>query len=429
MSFSSYDTFKIEKNNSFKNLDIYSLTNLYLPLVGVDGFSLYFLFFELQENQEYPFGKLMDHLNFSNSKFLEQAISKLEGIGLLKTYFHKQNGYLFTIQSPLTFEGFMSNQILVKFLESKIGNTEIKKMIKESQDKKGYKDITKSFDEVFERTSVSIKSSLPECFKEIAKDSIYIKNEKFDYTYFKLQFDSKLVRKEFLDIKEFEEEILKISYHYNLNEEEMYDAVMRTIQIDKDLKIEDIKKHALKIYEAKGNKPIKFKTKEAVSLNESELDDETARFIDLAEKMSCEELLYTISGIKPSVSELKLFDELSRNTGFTQGIINIMILYVTKEKNGEIPSYNYFEKIANTWKRAKVKTSKDALDLINKKKEDPKGTKVIKGYKNVKEAPEWYQDYENKIKEASNVTVSEEEQAKALEEVLASGLFNEVKED
>ena len=429
MSFSSYDTFKIEKNNNLKNIDVYSLTNLYLPLIGVEGFSLYFLLFELKENQEYQFGKLMDHLNFSNSKFLEQALAKLEGIGLIKTYYHKQNGHLFLVQSPLTFDGFMSNQILLKFLESQIGITEVKKLLKDGKDFKGYKDVTKSFDEVYERTDVVIKSALPDYFKEMAKDNIYIKNEKFDYTYFKLQFDTNLVRKEFLDIKEFEEEILKISYHYNLNEEEMYDAVMRTIQIDKDLKIGDIKKHALKIYEAKGNKPIKFKTKEVVLLAESELDDETARFLDLAEKMSCEELLYTISGIKPSLSELKLFDELTRNTGFSQGIINVMILYVTKEKNGEIPSYNYFEKIANTWKRAKVKTAKDALDLINKKKEDSKEPKVTKKHKNIKETPDWYQDYENKIKEASITSVSEEDQAKALEEVLASGLFDEKKED
>lgn len=430
MSFSSYDTFKIEKKYNLSGEDIYSLTNLYMPLIGVDSFSLYLLISELKEDEEYQISKLLDSLNFSNCKLLEQTVSKLEGIGLLRTYHHKQNGYLFKMNSPLSVEAFKYNHILYKFLESQIGLTECKKIFKDDVSLKGYKDLTKSFDEVYERSDVSIKNVLPEYFKELNKNSIYIKNEKFDYTFFKLKFDTNLIKKEFLDIKKFEEEILKISYHYNLNEEEMYDSVMRSIQTDRDLKIESIKKNALEIYRAKNGRPIKFQTKEFVSLRDSELDDETARFIVLAEKMSCEQLLYSISFMKPSLSELKMFDELKRNTGFSQGVINVMILYVVKEKNGEIPSYNYFEKIANTWKRAKVKTAKDALDILfYKKNEDPKKETISKKYKRVKEAPEWYQDYENKIKEASNVTVSEEEQAKALEEVLASGLFSEVKED
>ena len=48
-----------------------------------------------------------------------------------------------------------------------------------------------------------------------------------------------------------------------------------------------------------------------------------------------------------------------------------------------------------------------------------------------KDVPDWYQEYEDKIKESSNIVVSEEEKAKALEEVLASNLFecSKVKEE
>ena len=126
-------------------------------------------------------------------------------------------------------------------------------------------------------------------------------------------------------------------------------------------------------------------------------------------------------------AELKLFDDLMKATGFSQGVINVMVLYVTNEKNGEIPSYNYFEKIANTWKRAKVKTAKDALDVINKKPEEKKTTKYSKKAK-VKEVPDWYKDYEKTISEASNKNVSEDEKSKALEEAIASGLFSSHKE-
>lgn len=427
MGFSGYDIFKVEKDFTIGGGETNSMTKLYMPIIGVDGFSLYFLLTTLKKQEEYQISKLMDNLGFSNPLFLEEAINKLEAIGLIKTYYNKENGYLFVINEPLSIKSFLNNHILYDFLKSKIGSTEISKIKKEIKKEAGYKEITKAFDEVYKRDSVVIKNILPSYFKELAKDNIEVKNNSFDYTYFKLMFDTNFIGEELFEDKKFKDEILKISYHYGLSEEEMYQAVMDTIKLDKDLKLEDINKRAVNIYSAKRPEPITFTPKESISLKDSELDEATARFLDLVEKISCEELLKTLSGIKASVSELKLFDDLMKATGFSQGVINVMVLYVTNEKNGEIPSYNYFEKIANTWKRAKVKTAKDALDVINKKPEEKKTTNYSKKAK-VKEVPDWYKDYEKTISEASNKNVSEDEKSKALEEAIASGLFSSHKE-
>ena len=122
-----------------------------------------------------------------------------------------------------------------------------------------------------------------------------------------------------------------------------------------------------------------------------------------------------------------MLDDLRRNTGYSQGVINIMILYVLREKDGELPGYNYFEKIANTWKRAKVKTSKDALDMINKDKEPKEVEKKYQSGK-VKATPEWYKEYEKSIKETTQKSEEFETKEKDLEEALASGLFTKEKE-
>ena len=100
----------------------------------------------------------------------------------------------------------------------------------------------------------------------MAKDTIYIKNSNFDYTLFKLKFDTKFIDPNIFNNLEFREEILKISFHYHLDEEEMYYAVMQAIQIDKDLKIKDIDKHAQKIYQEKSGDPINFAPKEPIPL-------------------------------------------------------------------------------------------------------------------------------------------------------------------
>ena len=72
--------------------------------------------------------------------------------------------------------------------------------------------------------------------------------------------------------------------------------------------------------------------------------------------MSPIELLKSLNGgIEPSASEIGMLEDLIRTTKFPQGVINLMVLMVNSEKEGELPGFNYFDKIANTWARAGVK--------------------------------------------------------------------------
>lgn len=416
MSFSGYDTFKVIKKYK-GDIDNYSLTNLYMPLIGVDSYSMYNILTKLG-NDEYMFSKLMDHINIGSGKFLEETFNKLEGIGLLETYQNKEGSYIFLLNQPVSYNEFMSNHILVEFLKGKIGLTEFNKLLLDF-DLKGYKNITHGFDEVYERTNKNIKSIISPYFKSFV-NNIQVKNDKFDYTYFKLMFDHEVVSDEILELKEVKEEILRISFQYNLNEEEMYDAVMMEVRINKDLNLKEVLKYARKLYENKGAKQINFKTKEADPFIYDKVDDDTAQLISLLDTMSASDLLTELSGIKASTAELKMIDDLQRNTGFSQGVINFMVLLVTNEKNGEIPSYNYFEKIASTWKRAKINNTLDALNYVSEKskKED---NKTISYKKKTKPTPEWYSDYEKNLK---NSKTNQEQNEKIDLDEVAKDLFS-----
>ena len=415
MGFSGYDTFKVYKKYRGE-ANQYSLTNLYMPLIGVDAFSMYHLL-SILDGEEHMFSKLMDHLNITNSSFIDETIKKLEGIGLVDVY-KRKNDYVLLLNEPLSFNEFMANHVLVEFLKGKIGLTEFNKL-KLELDLGGYKDVTCGFDEVYERTNANIKNIVSPYFRRLS-NNIKVKNEKFDYLYFKLKFDDSVVSHEALEIKELKDEILRISYHYNLNEDEMYDAVMMSVRINKDMNPKDILKYSQKIYSEKTTEVIGFKTKEADPFVSDKLDSDTEKLITLCESTSSEQLLRDLSGIKPALSELKMIDDLMKNTGFSQGVINFMVLLVTNEKNGEIPSYNYFEKIANTWKRAKIKTTLDAINYVNNKLTQPEEKKTIKrGSKTIVEVPDWYSDYEKKLKEASKQNESGEVSE------LAKNLFND----
>ena len=109
------------------------------------------------------------------------------------------------------------------------------------------------------------------------------------------------------------------------------------------------------------------------------------------------QLLAEISGGKAALSEIKNFERISEETGLPDSVINVLISYIVKNKNGEIPSYSYIEKIAKTWLRAKINTTEKAIEYINKPIEKKE---IVRKYrKSEKTKPEWYDEYIEKIKE------------------------------
>jgi replication initiation and membrane attachment protein DnaB len=119
-----------------------------------------------------------------------------------------------------------------------------------------------------------------------------------------------------------------------------------------------------------------------------------------------------------------MFDQLLKETNLPVGVINVMIIYILEEKNGELPAYNYFLKIANTWARAKITTTKQALEYINK----PKLEKGFKGYgpsAKEKPVPGWYPKYIEEIRDKKAKiqpsSVDLEELSKKLDETFKGG--------
>ena len=81
------EKFKLNNKCQLNSEDISSLTLLYLPLIGIDSFSLYTTLSSLNKDEEYYIKKLINITNIPTLKDLTNAFDKLEGIGLLKRNF------------------------------------------------------------------------------------------------------------------------------------------------------------------------------------------------------------------------------------------------------------------------------------------------------------------------------------------------------
>ena len=401
------EKFKLNNKCQLNSEDISSLTLLYLPLIGIDSFSLYTTLSSLNKDEEYYIKKLINITNIPTLKDLTNAFDKLEGIGLLKTYYHKDKGYIFDVVNPLSEKEFLKEEILVTLLETQIGATEIENLKNRNKDiTKGYKEITKKLSDVY---AVSIKQK-SNVINNLIKPNIVIENNDFNYTLFKMLFDSTFIGEDVLNEESFKTMIMKISFIYKLNEDEMKDIVFNSINNDKRCDYASLSKYARITFQKK----YKVDTPKLVTVKEDQYiqsieDDVVLKLCNDLESMSPSEILEHLSGMKPTPSELKICEDLCANTKLTIGAINFMLMYVSKEKNGELPGYNYFEKIASTWSRAKVKTAYDAIKYTEKKNSEKQEPKQSGRSKKQAVVPDWYKGYEETLNnENTNTPVNEE---------------------
>lgn len=406
MDFNS--VFKVKKNFDLGGEDHFSLVRLYMPLIGVDGYGLFSYLHTIDSSDVCTLKSMLETLNFPNVKYLENALDKLEALSLVETHFHETKGYVIALKRPLNVDTFLSEPLLESFLRSQIGSVEVDKLhCMMNVTVKGYKNISKKFDEVYTPSDFELENYLSVLFNQKFKDKIHVKNENFDYILFKMGFDETEMDLNILEEKELKDTVLNISYTYGLTELEMKKVIMKSITVDHDLNRSILSKNAKNMYQSKNKtKQVRFVTKEADAFVSSEMDNETFLFLHRMDTSTPREVLEALSGIAPSDVELAVIQDLINNTTFSLGVINVLVLFVLKEKDNILPGYNYLYKVANSWARAGVKTTQDALNHINqtsKKQEEAKKAPVKGNYqknKKVAKKPDWYDEYEEQLKQA-----------------------------
>ena len=403
-----YDNFQIKDKYHLNSEDYNNLSKLYLPIMGIDSFSLYNVLTSFETEKVYAYKNLLDLLAGFSLASLNQAFDKLEALGLVKTYYNKKNGYLYEIYPPLSKDAFFANELLSACLASQIGATALEELKEGIIKVDGYKEVTKKFEDVF---SIDTKNT-DSIISSLVINDVSVSNKDFNYVLFKAMFDGS-IPDEVLEDSEFKKHILRIAYTYKLNVDEMHECVVKTMAIDKNLEYASISKNAKMAFQNKYNvkEPV-LKANNNDKYVGSIQDEAWMEVINSVENMSITDVLQSLSGIRPSVAEINMFEKLQNNTGFPDGVINLLILVVNKEKNGELPGYNYFEKIANTWARAKIKTAYDVLKYYEDKKNNEKALEkeVVSKATNKKKAvlPSWYDAYKAEL-DSSKKPMNEEQ--------------------
>ena len=402
------DKYIVYNKGLITNEKIKILTNLYQPIIGFGAVSLYLtLFNDLKikdlESEEYSHHHLMTMMQLKLES-IKEAREKLEGIGLLKTYFKEGeiNSYIYLLFSPLSAFEFFNHPILNIVLYNNIGDHEYKKL--QSKYKipkisfKDYQDITVSFNDVYTSNTNT----------NLLFDNVDIQNDKKLSLAIKSNFDMDLlissIPKRLYSNRCFTEEIqeliINLAYIYKIDNLNMQGLVRNSLNerglIDKN----ELQKNARNYYqfENNGRLPTLIYNKQPEYLKTPLGDDsKLAKMIYMFENTSPYDFLRKSYGnIEPTNRDKKLIENLMLEQKLNPGVINVLIDYVLKINNQKL-NKDYVETIVGQWKRLSIETVVDAMEVCKKEHKKLRKTFFKNEYKSssktqddVKNLPLWF---------------------------------------
>jgi len=411
------DTYIVINRTILNDQDRKLLVMLYQPIVGATAINLYFTLWSYLDKTEiissaWTHHHITNSMGINLSEFVS-AREKLEGIGLIRSYIKKDtvNNYVYEMYSPINANDFFNNPILNTVLYTNIGNDEYKKVKEYFKvpriNLSSYEDVTAKFNEVYESTNL------------INVEPIDIKKKNYQ----KLDLISSLdlnnifssFPEEILNIKNITRDtkdlIIKLGFIYDLNDEEMHNIIRNSINekhnIDKELLRNNCRRYYS--FENGGKLPSIVYRNQPEYLRKPIGDtSKRAKIIYQFETTSPYDFLSNKYGdSKPTKSDLALLEYLLIDLNLNPGVVNVLIDYVLKINNNKL-TRAFIDTIAGQWKRSKIETVEDAMNLAFKEHKSKKRTIVTS--KKIEEKPVWFDQ---------EITASKDfEKQKELEELL-----------
>lgn len=411
------DKYVVINKTILTEIDKRNLIHLYEPIIGFSATSLYLtLWSDLDRleimSRDFTHHHLMSILK-SDLETIKHAREALEAVGLIKTYFKEGdiNSYVYELYSPLSAAEFFNNPILNIVLYNNIGEEEyndLKKIYKKINiDLRDYEDVTKTLNETFEATNISVIEA-----RERETMPLNIKSD-IDFDHVLASMPRGIINEKAFN-KKLKELIINLSFIYNLDTLKITELLRASINEKGSVDKETLRKNARKYYQFNhGGLPTLIYRSQPEYLKTPMGDNSNeGKIIAVFENTTPYDFLKVkYKGVNPTSRDLKLLEMLLIDLELTPAVVNVLIDYVLKKNNNKL-TLSYVETIAGQWKRAGLKTAKEAMDFA--RSEQKKHTKQNKNTLKETNVPVWF----NKNIEKESVS---EEEAKELADLLQVG--------
>ncbi len=364
------DVFVVSSEGLCSIIDYQVLSLLYQPIIGQRALTLYLTLLNLIDRQnliseEYLHSDLESLLNIE-IKEIEEERYKLEAIGLLVTFF-TSDSFTYEIKMPLSARSFVNDGILGEYLISNITKTRFKKIIKifkvKQPNQRQKYNISKAFNEVFPNIEKTYNDDYDTQLLSGKTNSFRTMNgHDLDW-----RFLSDSISEDILDIKKLTEaiknKIHQLSYVYDLNEIDLKEVIIKSLDENHQLSIENLARNARHYFDKRQGESQK-NPEGHQKIHQDQTLEKPESLEDYFEKISPKTLLTELNDGIVLTSDLKIAERLMDEVGLNTGVINVLLAYVYKQKDNKLPGYAYFQKVGLSWKRNKINSVKTALQYI-----------------------------------------------------------------
>lgn len=386
------DRYMVRASGVLQSFDRKILTMLYQPLLGYRGFSLFMtLWSEL--DQDRLWGEVTTHHGIMttmqcNLKDIHQERIKLEGIGLLKTWVKEDEHsrtFIYELQPPLSPDAFFSEPMLTIYLYNRLGKTKylsVKKYFSdEAIPEADYTQITRQFNDVFQSVQAEniAYAANEETMEELqlSEDKEWIGRKagrepevgksEFDFELFYAGLSDVVIPKKAITAK-VKQAIQKLAFIYQIDPITMKDLMMNVIDEDDMINLEKLRKAARDWYQLEYHNTLPSLVEKTQPANLKQFTDKNPsskeeQLIQQLENVSPKAMLTDLSGgAEPSVSDLRIVEDVMFKQQLTPGVTNVLLYYVLLKTDMKL-NRKYVEKIASHWARKQVKTVSAAMEL------------------------------------------------------------------
>lgn len=394
------DTYVVINKTVLHNEDRKIITNLYLPVIGMEAVMLYFsLWSDLDSSEiismDFSHQKLVSSLRMTISE-IESARHKLEAIGLIKVLVKSGNinNYIYEIYSPASAIEFLSHPILNVVLYSNVGKREYDNLIKTFKlprfNTSNYTDVTKNFNDVFESAALTSYDLSLEDIRKYNKLRLNI-NSNFDFN-FLISSMPKNIDTNRVFTKEIKELIINLSFIYDIDAVKMSNIIKGCFNDRGTINKEELRKSSRNYYQFdnSGILPTIIDNTQPEYLRKPIGDiSNKAKMIYTFETISPREFLIKLNnGIDPTRRDLKLVEDLLIDYKLKPGVVNVLIDYVLNVNKRKL-TRGLVEVLAGEWQRLGVETVEDAMNRAEKEHKKRKN-KIIKTEAKDVKTPDWF---------------------------------------
>ena len=338
------DTYTISCFKSLSFVDVFSLCELYQPLISNDGVSLFMTLYSegYHQHHAYTHHRLFTINNMSVHQFA-QARNYLEQYGLVETLVKnegKTNHYVYILKHPKGTQQFLQDGFYARALANTIGQENyaltLAKFDKPEFDYSGYQNITTPLNG--ELISKVWDSSKEASFQQVVTNKQASK------------YDSKV-----FDMDHFLKSCTDFQFPYKLRSEQVLDTIYHYASLYHI----DEKTMALGLFKAIRNG--KFDAQALLKYCVNQVKPTNS--LDLANDSPATVLQYYKQGIALTNAEAKIITDLQKDYKFSNAIINEIIVYC-------INSYHQFNRFqvlkhASDLVFAKISNAKDAKKVLS----------------------------------------------------------------